>query len=371
MIFARRCGQCEVDDSAPRMVDQPVGGQGPMAASFVHDVPSQRVVFAAGAIARVADEAARLGVDRTLVIATPGSGARLGQRLVELLGARAVGLHAQAVIHVPKPVADGGLAAARAAKADGLVAAGGGAAIGLAKIIARDLSLPILAVPTIYSGSEATAIWGTSEGERKLTGRDNRVLPRTVVYDPDLTLGLPAAVSAASGLNALAHCVGGLSVPDRTPVTMAYAVEAARRFAAHLPRIVADGSDRDARGECLIAAWLAGMVLTAGTGLQHKLAHVLGGLGLPHAESHATILPHVTRFNLAAPAAVDARARLTEALGAPDPADRIAAMLRGFPIPQRLGEVGFDRAKIDFVADEVAALSISAPRKVSAEDVRA
>ena len=158
-----------------------------MSASFIHDVPSQRVVFAAGAIAQVADEAARLGVRRALVVATPGSGARLGQRLVELW-ARAAGLHAQAVIHVPKPVADAGLAAARAAKADGLIAAGGGAAIGLAKIIARDLSVPILAVPTTYSGSEATPIWGTSEGERKFTGRDNGVLPRSIVYDPDLTL---------------------------------------------------------------------------------------------------------------------------------------------------------------------------------------
>ncbi len=342
-----------------------------MVASFTHDLPSQRVVFGPGTLARLADEAARLGFERALVIATPGSGARLGRRLVELLGARAAGLHAQAVIHVPKPVADAGLVAARAAKADGLVAAGGGAAIGLAKIIARDLAVPILAVPTTYSGSEATTIWGTSEGERKLTGRDNRVLPRTVIYDPDLTLGLPAAVSAASAFNALAHCVGGLMVPERTPVTMAYAVEAVRRLAAHLPRVVADGSDRDARGECLVASWLAGMVLGAGTGLQHKLAHVLGGLGLPHAETHAIILPHVARFNLAAPAAADARARLAEALAASDPADRLAAMLRGFPIPQRLGEVGFDRAKIDFVADEVAALSISAPRPVSAEDVRA
>ena len=120
---------------------------------------------------------------------------------------------------MPKPVAEAGLAAARAAQADGLVAVGGGAAIGLAKIIARDLALPILAVPTTYSGSEATAIWGLSDGERKLTGRDARVLPRVIVYDPELTFALPAAVSAASAMNALAHCVEGLWVPDRTPVS--------------------------------------------------------------------------------------------------------------------------------------------------------
>jgi maleylacetate reductase len=337
-----------------------------MIASFIHDIQPQRVVFAAGAVERVGDEAARLGLHRALVIATPGSGGRLGGQLVDTLGKRAAGLHARAVVHVPKPVADAGIAAARGA--DGLVAAGGGAAIGLAKIIARDLGLPIVAVPTTYSGSEATAIWGMSEGERKFTGKDVRVLPRTIVYDPDLTLALPAAVSAASAMNAIAHCVEGLWVADRTPFLMALATDAARRFGAHLPRVIADGSDREARAECLVAAWLAGVVLAAGTGLQHKLAHVLGGLGLPHAETHAIILPHVTRFNLAA--APDARARLTAALDG-DPADRLAQMLRGFPIPQRLAEVGFDRAKSDFVAAEVAGLGISAPRKVSADDVRA
>jgi maleylacetate reductase len=337
-------------------------------AAFVHDVAPQRVVFAPGALARVADEAARLGFARALVIATPGSGVRLGGRIVDVLGARAAALHAQAVMHVPKPVAQAGLAAARAAKADGLVAAGGGAAIGLAKIIARDLGLPIMAVPTTYSGSEATSIWGMSDGERKFTGKDIRVLPRTIVYDPDLTLALPPAASAASAMNAIAHCVEGLWVPDRTPFLIALATDAARRFGAFLPRVVADGGDREARGECLVAAWLAGVVLTAGTGLQHKLAHVLGGLGLPHAETHAIILPHVTRFNLAA--APDARARLAEALDG-EPAERLATMLRGFPIPQKLSDVGFDRAKVDFVATEMAALSIKAPRQVTADDVRA
>jgi maleylacetate reductase len=337
-----------------------------MVASFVHDLQPQRVVFAPGAVKRVADEAARLGLERALVIATPGSGARLGSELAEILGPRAAGLHARAVVHVPKPVAEAGIAAARAA--DGLVAAGGGAAIGLAKIIARDRELPILAVPTTYSGSEATAIWGMSEGERKFTGKDARVLPRTIVYDPDLTLALPAAVSAGSGMNAIAHCVEGLWVPDRTPFLIALAADAVRRLAVHLPRVVADGSEREARGECLVAAWLAGTVLASGTGLQHKLAHVLGGLGLPHAETHAIILPHVTRFNLAT--APDARARLAAALGG-DPAARLAEMLAGFPLPQRLREVSFDRAKIDFVAGEMAALAITVPRKVAAADVRA
>jgi len=142
---------------------------------------------------------------------------------------------------------------------------GGGSAIGLAKIIARDLALPILALPTTYSGSEATPIWGTTEGDRKTTGRDTKVVPRTIIYDPELTLGLPAAVTAASGMNAIAHCVEGVWIPERTPVTVALADEALMRFGTYLPRAVADGGDKEARSECLIAGWLAGAVLTGAT----------------------------------------------------------------------------------------------------------
>ena len=258
----------------------------------------------------------------------------------------------------------------------GYVAANRGVEQVRSRFVDDDLALPILAVPTTYSGSEATPIWGLSDGERKLTGKHANVLPRVIVYDPDLTLALPAAVSAASAMNAIAHCVEGLWVPDRTPFLMALATDAARRFAAHLPRVIADGTDRDARGECLVAAWLAGVVLASGTGLQHKLAHVLGGLGLPHAEAHAVILPHVTRFNLAA--APDARARLAAAFlpaeaasaAKAEPADRLAAMLRGLPIPRRLADIGFDPIRIDFVAEEIEALSLAVPRPVSADDVR-
>jgi len=336
--------------------------------SFTHDVSAQRVVFAAGALARVDEEAERLGLSRVLVVATPGSGARLGEKVVEILAARSVGLHAGAVIHVPKVVAEAGLAAARAANADGLVAAGGGSAIGLAKAIARETGLPIIAIPTTYSGSEATSIFGITDGARKVTGRDAKVMPRTIIYDPELTLGLPASVSAASGMNAIAHCVESFWADGRTPVTLALASEAMRRFAKSLPAVVANGADRDARGECLVAGWLSGTVLSVSNGLQHKLAHVLGGLGLPHAEAHAIILPHVTRFNLAA--APEAKARLAEALGSDDPAAAIANMLKQFPIPQRLRDIGFDAGKMDFVAGEIAAQSIKSPRPVAVADVR-
>lgn len=339
-----------------------------MAISFTQDVPQQRVVFASGALAEIVKETERLKFARVLVVATPGSGARLGQRVVELLGARAAGLHAQAVIHVPKAVAEAGLAAARDAMADGLVAAGGGSAIGLAKIIARDTGLPIIAIPTTYSGSEATTIFGVSEGARKVTGRDLNVLPRTVIYDPDLTLGLPAAVTAASGMNAIAHCVESLWADGRTPMTEAMACEATRRFAKSLPAVVDNGADRDGRADCLVAAWLSGSVLSVSNGLQHKLAHVLGGLGLPHAEAHAIILPQVMRLNL--DAAPVAKARLADALGSGDPAAAVAAMLKRFPIPHRLRDVGFDIGKIDFAANEIATQAIKSPRSISTSDVR-
>jgi maleylacetate reductase len=340
-----------------------------MVPAFVYNPPTQRVVFGAGSLGRLAEEIERIGLQRVLVVATPGGGARLGDRLVALLGARTVGVHAEAVIHVPRSVAEIGLATARERNADGVVAVGGGSAIGLAKIIARDIGLPIVAVPTTYSGSEVTPIWGTSEGERKITGRDARVIPRTIIYDPELTLELSSAATAASAMNAIAHCVEGLWVAERTPASVAFATEAMRRFGLFLQRAVANGSDREARGECLAAAWLSGLVLVEGTGLQHKLAHVLGGFGLPHAEVHAIILPRVTRFNL--PSAPQARDRLGDALGSDDPAHRLEQMLRSFPIPQRLRDVGFEIEKIPNAAEQVAALGIKEPRPVLDADARA
>jgi maleylacetate reductase len=340
-----------------------------MTTTFIHDMPAQRVVFGSGATAKVAGEAERLGIARALVVATPGSGQRLGEQVFAQLGSRGASLHAHAVTHVPRPVAEAGLAAAKAANADGLVAVGGGAAIGLAKAIALQTGLPILALPTTYSGSEATPIYGTSEGDRKITGRDTKVLPRTILYDPDLTLGLPAAISAASGMNAIAHCVEALWISACTPVITAISTESIRLFGSYLTRAVDNGRDVEAREQCLIAAWLAGSSLVVGTALHHKLAHVLGGLGLPHAETHAIILPHVTRFNLEQAPAV--KARLATAMGVADPAARLADMLRGFPIPQRLSEVGMAKDKIGFAAEEIGKLNLREPRPASTADVRA
>ena len=238
-------------------------------------------------------------------------------------------------MHVPRAVAEAGVTAARQQQADGLVAVGGGAAIGLAKAIALQLGLPILAVPTTYSGSEATPIYGTTDGERKITGRDSqgaaahhRLRSRSHARpaagrerrerherDRPLRRGAVGPRADAGHHGARGRCHRSASAP----------ICRARSPTARTARRAPIASSR---------AWLAGVVLTAGTALHHKLAHVLGGLGLPHAETHAIILPHVTRFNVEGDA--DARRRLNGALACDDPGDRLERMKRGFPIPQRL-----------------------------------
>lgn len=340
-----------------------------MLAPFVHDPPVQRLVYGPGTIASLDEEVVRLGAARALVIASPGSGARIGARVVTILGARAAGLHAFAMVHVPREIIAPAVEAARSTKADALIAIGGGSPIGLAKAIAHESKIPIIALPTTYSGSEATMIFGVSEGDTKTVRPDPAVLPKTIVYDPDLIADLPPAIAAASGMNALAHAVEALWMPTRTMVTIAYAAEAARVFTRQLARAVA--GDPTARGDCLAASWLAGAALAgaalaSGTGLQHKLAHILGGLGLPHAETHAILLRHVTRFNLADDAGL--RANIATVMGG-DPADGLDALMASLPIPQRLRDVGMSEEKIAVAADKAAALGLTSPRAVSREDV--
>jgi maleylacetate reductase len=335
-----------------------------MFAPFVHDAPAQRLVYGPGTTEKLADEVTRLGATRALVVASPGSGARIGERVIGILGARAAGLHARAVMHVPRAIIGGAIAAARDSKADAVIAIGGGSPIGLAKAIAHETHLPILALPTTFSGSEATMIFGVSEGDTKTVRPDPHVLPKTIVYDPDLIAGLPAAVTAASGMNALAHAVETLWMPTRTMVTAAYAAEAARVFTQQLAGATA--GDKIARGDCLAAAWLAGAALASGTGLQHKLAHILGGLGMPHAETHAILLRHVTRFNLAQDVAL--RATMGATMGG-DPADVLDTLMAGLPIAQRLRDVGMSEEKIVVAAEKGAALGLVSPRAVTRGDV--
>jgi alcohol dehydrogenase class IV len=337
--------------------------------TFVHEGLPGRVRFGVGAIDQVGDEVDRLGAGRALLIA----GGRLSARLTDLLGARIAGTIPGAVQHVPVAGAERARALADEVGADCVVCAGGGSATGLAKAVALTNGIPIVAIPTTYAGSEMTPVWGMTEAGRKTTGRDRRVLPATVLYDPALTVGMPAALTAASGLNALAHCVEACWAPGTNPLVAAQAEEATRLLAGGLRRSVAEPDGLDGRTDALLGAWLAGSALAAaGTALHHQLCHVLGGAyGLDHAGTHAALLPHTTAFvGAAAPAALDrvARALGTRAAGAPAAIHDLAADLGA---PTSLAALGLREDDLGEAASLAAAHVAQRPRPAGAGDLQA
>lgn len=340
------------------------------AGTFTYQALPVRVVFGPGSVAGIAEEVDRLDLRRVMVLSTPGH-AGLAGTVADLLAHRAVGVCPHAAMHVPAEVARTAVHAVREAGADGCVAVGGGSTIGLAKAVALECGLPVLAVPTTYSGSEMTTVWGRTEDGVKRTGRDPRVLPRTVVYDPELTLSLPPRLSATSGLNALAHAVEALYAPDTNPVVELLAADAVRGLAAALPLVVAVPDDLDARTAALRGAWLAGSCLGVTTmSLHHRLCHALGGsVGLPHAETHAVVLPHVLAYN--APAAPRALEVLRQALGGVAPATEVWELGGRLGVPLSLRELGMRHEQIEPVVEQVMATPYANPREVTEAGLRA
>ncbi len=336
---------------------------------FSYDQRPVRVVFAPGALNHLPTELATLGAHRAFVVSTQRQATR-PPSLDRLLGSRLAGTFDRAVEHVPVAVVDAALVAVRAANADVCVAIGGGSPIGLGKAIARATDLPLVAVPTTYSGSEMTSIWGVTDDTGKRTGRDARVAPRLVIYDPDLTLSLPPGVSAASGMNAMAHAVEAMYAANPSPASLAIAEESVRLLAANLPSLLENPNDDEARSGALAGAHLAGCSLDlAAMGLHHRLCHVLGGtFGLPHARTHAAVLPHVVAFN--APAAPHAMRRLGNALGNADPADALFALAKSLGVAVPLSALGLREADIDRAAQQATATPYPNPRPYTRDDVR-
>jgi maleylacetate reductase len=260
--------------------------------------------------------------------------------------------------------------AARRIGADGLIAAGGGSTLGLAKAIALETSLPIVAIPTTYAGSEVTPIYGLTSGGEKKTGKSYRVLPRTVIYDATLTLTLPATLSATSGLNAIAHAAEGLYAQDANPVMSIFAEEGVRALSQSLPTVCAQPDDLAARETAQYGAWLCGTVLgNVGMALHHKLCHTLGGsFDLPHAETHAVVLPYAMAFNL--PAAPQASERLARALGRDDPAAALYELARRLGAPASLAALGLKEADLDRAADIAMRAPYFNPRPLSERAIR-
>jgi maleylacetate reductase len=336
--------------------------------SFAYSTRAVRVVFGSGSFASLPDELERLGKGRAVILATPGR-TGLVRALRTRLDAKVVGTFEQARVHVPAELVGEALKLVRLVSADLMVTLGGGSAIGLAKAVARETGITILAVPTTYSGSEMTAIWGVSEEETKKTGRDERVAPAVVLYDPVLTLTLSPRMSALSGLNAMAHAVEALYAPDASPFSTLLASEAIRLLGRALPSIHDHPDDIDARSEALLGAHFAGKALDlTSMGLHHKLAHALGGLGLPHALTHAVLLPHVVAFN--ASAASDTMGLVARILDAPEASSGVRSLALRLGIADRLRDAGLKREDVPRVAERVGRGDFPNPRQVSVANVK-
>ena len=332
---------------------------------FVHQMHTQRVVFGVGsARTRLADEIQRLDGTRVLLVVAEGERARAGELT---RGLPVVGSVQRVRMHVPVEVAEAARRQAADLRADLLLSIGGGSTVGTAKAVALTSGLPVLAVPTTYAGSEATPVWGLTDAGRKTTGSDARVLPRTVVYDPELSLTLPLRLSVASGLNALAHCIDSQWAPGANPINRALALEGVGALTEGLRLVRADPVDLTGRSRCLYGAYLAALSFaSAGSGLHHKICHVLGGTwDLPHAETHAVVLPHVVAFN--APYAPRAATRIARALGVEHPLPGLLDLAEELDAPRSLRDLGMPENALTEAAALVAdAAPQDHPRPVNA-----
>jgi maleylacetate reductase len=337
---------------------------------FTYTAPAARVVFGAGALQHLPREIELLGAKKALVLCTPEQVAE-AERVARAIGAHAAGVFAKAVMHVPIETAQEAREVARRLGADCAVAIGGGSTTGLGKAIALDSGLPILAIPTTYAGSEMTPIYGLTEGGLKKTGRDARVLPRTVIYDPELTLTLPIGLTVTSGMNAIAHAAEGLYAKDGNPIMDLMAEEGIRAIAAALPVLKKNPVDLPARSQALYGAWLCGTVLgNVGMSLHHKLCHTLGGsFNLPHAEVHTVVLPHAIAFN--APAIAPALARMNRALNSEQAPGALYDLARSNGAPYSLKELGMRESDLDRAADIAAANPYWNPRPIERAGLRA
>jgi len=337
---------------------------------FLYTANPGRVLFGAGKRHDIAAEATRLGIERVLVLSTPQQEAD-ARDIADRLGGMAAGLFPGAVMHTPVGVTEQALALASALDVDGIVSFGGGSTIGLGKAIALRTDLPQIAIPTTYAGSEMTPILGETADGRKVTQTTAKVLPEVVIYDVELTLGLPPGLSGTSGINAIAHAVEALYAQGRNPVISLMAAEGIRALAGALPGIMSDPRALDARSDAQYGAWLCGVCLgTVGMALHHKLCHTLGGtFDLPHAETHSVVLPHALAYN--ARTVPDAIATLARALGDENPARALFALAGTVGAPRSLQALGMPESGIAQAVDIALANPYWNPRPLERDAIHA
>lgn len=340
-----------------------------MSLAFSYTGSAAEIVFGAGRSADVGRFVEKLGCRRALVLSTPQQAEDAGALAVRL-GPLSAGVFAGATMHTPVEVTEAAMETVQESGADCVVALGGGSTTGLGKAIAWRTNLPQIVIPTTYAGSEVTPILGQTENGRKTTVRDAKILPEVVIYDPALTLGLPVAMSVTSGLNAMAHAVEALYAVDGNPISSLMAVEGLKAFHAALPGIVRNPADADVRAQALYGAWLCGTVLgTVGMALHHKICHTLGGsFDMPHAETHAVMLPHTAAFN--AGAAAEALRPVAEIFGG-SVGGGLHDFARALGAPMSLAALGFSAANLDRAAEIASENPYANPRPIDRPSIRA
>jgi len=336
--------------------------------SFVFPGIHTRVVFGSGTLDSVAAEMEQLGHAAALILSTPHQ-TQQAQSVADRLGAGAKAVFSEAAMHTPVDITDRAVAAFQDSKATCVIGIGGGSTVGLAKAIATRTGADQIVIPTTYAGSEMTDILGETAAGEKTTRRDASIRPEVVIYDVDLTLSLPVGMTITSALNAIAHGIEGLYATDSNPITDMMSLDAMRAFKAALPAVIADPSDSDARSKVLYGAWLCSTTLGyVSMALHHKLCHVLGGsFGLPHAETHAVMLPHTAGFN--AIAVPDKLAPVAEIFGS-SVGGGLWDFAKANGAPLKLADLGLSEADLDRAAEIAARNPYDNPRPFDRTQIR-
>ncbi|KAJ4983011.1 Maleylacetate reductase 1 [Stagonosporopsis vannaccii] len=341
--------------------------------SFTYTTNPSNVIFgpAGGSSSQLLEELVRKKLHAALILSTPRQEAR-ATTLEQSLSPNTVGVFSKATMHTPVNVTQEAVQAAKDLKADSVVSIGGGSTIGLGKAVSIRTGLPHFCIPTTYAGSEMTPILGETVDGVKTTRRDVKILPHTVIYDVELTLSLPSGISVTSGINAIAHAVEALYAPDTNPIIRMMAKEGIRAISQALPAIVTSPHDLEARSKALYGAWLCGVCLGSTTmSLHHKLCHTLGGsFNLPHAETHAVLLPHTFAYN--SPAVTAAGRDLAEALQCSDgdPVKGLNDLLNGLGVCRALREYGLQEGDVDRAASIALQNAYSNPRTIEEARIR-
>jgi len=338
--------------------------------TFALRLSALRAQFGVEAGPAVASALQHLALSRAVLLATPGHAAQ-AQAMAALIGPSVVAVLPMAQMHTPVDVTLQALPQVLAARADALISLGGGSVTGLGKALALHTRLPHIAVPTTHAGSEVTGILGQTEAGRKTTLTDAHLQPQVVIYDPRLIVSLPAPITVTSALNALAHAVEALYAPDRNPLTSSLALQGAQALITALPKVLENLHNLQARADCQYGGFLCGLVLgQVGMGLHHKLCHTLGGsFGLPHAQTHAVILPHAVAYNEAA--VPDLLAPLAAILKAETAAQGLYTLAQSLHAPQSLRDLGLAEADLDRAADLATQSPYPNPRPLEKPALRA